>query len=227
MFTGLIEEIGTLKRSYKQGEAMMLSIEASKVLSDAEIGDSISVNGVCLTVTELNGSAFTVDVMPQTFRHTNLKDIRPGERVNLERAMKAGGRFGGHIVQGHIDGTGKIISRVTDANAVVFTISPHDPALMRYVVPQGSITLDGISLTVIAADNQTLSVSIIPHTLRETALQLKQAGSVINIECDVLGKYVDHLLHFKGDAAEPGQAGKNAKEAGGLTAAFLAENGFF
>ncbi|MFC5650869.1 riboflavin synthase [Paenibacillus solisilvae] len=227
MFTGLIEEIGALKRSYKQGEAMMLSIEASKVLSDAEIGDSISVNGVCLTVTELSGSAFTVDVMPQTYRHTNLKDIRPGERVNLERAMKAGGRFGGHIVQGHVDGTGAILSRVSDANAVVFTISPHDPALMRYVIPQGSVTLDGISLTVIEADKQTFSVSIIPHTLRETALQLKQSGSVINIECDVLGKYVDHLLHFKGDASGAGPAGKNSKEAGGLTAAFLAENGFF
>ena len=122
MFTGLIEEIGVLKRSYKQGEAMMLTIEAAKVLGDAEIGDSISVNGVCLTITELNGSAFTVDVMPQTYRHTNLKDIRPGERVNLERAIKAGGHFGGHIVQGHVDGIGAIISRVSDANAVVFAI---------------------------------------------------------------------------------------------------------
>ncbi|GGD69596.1 riboflavin synthase [Paenibacillus nasutitermitis] len=230
MFTGLIEEIGTLKRSYKQGEAMMMTIEASRVLEDAAIGDSISVNGVCLTVTELSGSAFTADVMPQTFRHTNLKDIRPGERVNLERAMKAGGRFGGHIVQGHVDGTGNVASRTTDANAVVFTIRPHDKKLMRYVIPQGSITVDGISLTVVDVDAISFSVSIIPHTLRETALQLKQSGSVINIECDVLGKYVDHLLHFKGEAGQSEASGSSSRQAAGskgITAAFLADNGFY
>jgi riboflavin synthase len=225
MFTGLVEEVGILKRSFKQGEAMMLSIEASRVLEDAAIGDSISVNGVCLTVTELTGASFTVDVMPQTFRHTNLKDIRPGERVNLERAMKAGGRFGGHIVQGHADGTGTIVSRTADANAVVFTIRPDDTALMRYVIPQGSITLDGISLTVIEADSSGFSVSIIPHTLRETALQLKHAGGVINIECDVLGKYVDHLLNYKNKT--DGASGRARKQAAPLTAEFLAENGFF
>src|SRR5262245_1753670 len=129
MFTGLIEEIGTLKRTYKQGEAMVLAIEASRILEDAAIGDSISVNGVCLTVTEMSNNSFTVDGMPQTYRHTNLRDMRPGERVNLERAMQAGGRFGGHIVQGHADGTGAIVSRENDVNAVVFTIRPHDPAL--------------------------------------------------------------------------------------------------
>ncbi|WP_274651698.1 riboflavin synthase [Paenibacillus humicola] len=221
MFTGLIEEVGSLKRSYRQGEAMMLTIEASKVLEDAAIGDSISVGGVCLTVTELAGSTFTVDVMPQTYRHTNLKDLRPGERVNLERAMQAGGRFGGHIVQGHVDGTGEVVSRTADANAVVFTIRPNDSSLMRYVIPQGSITLDGISLTVVEADKASFSVSIIPHTLRETALQFRQPGSVVNIECDVLGKYVDHLLHF-GKRADAGAR----MEAGGLTESFLADHGF-
>ena len=229
MFTGLIEEIGTLKRSYKKGEAMMLTIEASRVLEDAAIGDSISVNGVCLTVTELTGGAFTVDVMPQTFRHTSLKDIRPGEKVNLERAMQAGARFGGHIVQGHVDGTGVIVSRTAEANAVVFAVRPHDSALLRYIVRQGSITLDGISLTVVSADKGGFTVSIIPHTLRETALQLKQAGSEINIECDVLGKYVDHLLHYRDDpddaANETGVRQKG--RSGGVTADFLAENGFF
>ncbi|AZN40672.1 riboflavin synthase [Paenibacillus albus] len=226
MFTGLIEEIGTLKRTYKQGEAMVLAIEASRILEDAAIGDSISVNGVCLTVTELSPNVFTVDVMPQTFRHTNLKDMRPGERVNLERAMQAGGRFGGHIVQGHADGSGAIVSRENDVNAVVYTIRPHDPALMRYVIPQGSVTLDGISLTVVRADHNSFSVSIIPHTLRETALQWKQAGGVINIECDVLGKYVDHLLHFKG-VGDTQDAGSKPAAKNGITAAFLAENGFF
>ncbi|RAP76441.1 riboflavin synthase [Paenibacillus montanisoli] len=230
MFTGLIEEIGTLKKAHKQGEAMVLTIEAPHVLKDAAIGDSIAVNGVCLTVTELHGSSvFTVDVMPQTFRHTNLRDIRPGERVNLERAMKAGGRFGGHIVQGHVDGTGEVLARENDVNAVVFTIRPNDVGLMRYIIPQGSITLDGISLTVVHASDASFSVSIIPHTLRETALQVKQAGSVINVECDVLGKYVDHLLHFRG--AGPGVdssgGGRSAPAKSGITAAFLAENGFF
>jgi riboflavin synthase len=227
MFTGLIEEIGELRRSYKKGEAMMLTIEASRILEDAALGDSIAVNGVCLTVTELSGSSFTVDVMPQTYRHSNLKDLRPGERVNLERAMKAGGRFGGHIVQGHADGTGRIVSRTADANAVVFTVQPHDPSLMRYVIPQGSVTLDGISLTVSFAEENAFSVSIIPHTLRETALQWKAAGDVINIECDVIGKYVDHLLHYRG-AARPGGGGEAPdRKTGGLTAAFLADNGFF
>ncbi|MFC4103780.1 riboflavin synthase [Paenibacillus xanthanilyticus] len=225
MFTGLIEEVGTLKRSYKQGEAMKLTIEASRVLGDVKDGDSIAVNGVCLTVTDFDAASFTVDVMPQTFRHTNLKDMRPGERLNLERAMQAGGRFGGHIVQGHVDGTGTIMARTPDANAVVFTIQPHDASLMRYVIAQGSVTLDGISLTVIDRSDNEFSVSIIPHTLRETALQLKQPGSVINIEGDVLGKYVDHLLRYPGAAGQDGE--QNRKKSGGLTAAFLAENGFF
>ncbi|CAH1210452.1 Riboflavin synthase [Paenibacillus plantiphilus] len=208
---------------------MLLTIEASRVLEDVAIGDSIAINGICLTVVEFSGSAFTVDVMPQTFRHTNIKDVRAGERVNLERAMKAGGRFGGHIVQGHVDGTGVIVTRTPDANAVVFTIRPHDPALLRYIIPQGSITLDGISLTVVSTDNGTFTVSIIPHTLRETALQVKGTGGIINIECDVLGKYVDHLLHYRGNGAESadkGSSGRQAARSGGLSAAFLADNGF-
>ncbi|WP_219836484.1 riboflavin synthase [Paenibacillus sp. R14(2021)] len=227
MFTGLIEEIGKLKRSFKQGEAMLIIIEASRVLKGVMIGDSISVNGVCLTVTAFDGSSFTVDVMPQTYRHSNLKDIRPGESVNLERAMQAGGRFGGHIVQGHVDGIGKIISRTNDANAVVFTIRPHDGKLMRYVIPQGSVTLDGISLTVVAADHDSFMVSIIPHTLKETALQHKGPGGEINVECDVLGKYVDHLLHFKGGGDDAGEDKGKPESGSKLTAAFLAENGFF
>ncbi|NBD22637.1 riboflavin synthase [Paenibacillus glycinis] len=226
MFTGLIEEVGTLKRSFKQGEAMLLVIGADRVLKDVAIGDSISVNGVCLTVTEYDSRSFTVDVMPQTYRHSTLKDVRAGEPLNLERAMQAGGRFGGHIVQGHVDGTADIVSRGSDANAVVFTIRPHDEKLMRYVIPQGSVTLDGISLTVALADRNSFTVSIIPHTLKETALQHKGAGAAINVECDVLGKYVDHLLHFKGGGDEGGRTGK-PDGSSKITAAFLADNGFF
>ncbi|MCC3373462.1 riboflavin synthase [Cohnella sp. REN36] len=222
MFTGLIEEVGVLRRAYSRGEAMILTIAASKVLEDAKLGDSISVNGVCLTVVAVDGTSFAADVMPQTYRHTNLSELRPGDAVNLERAMQAGGRFGGHLVQGHVDGTAVIVSRTKDANAVVFTVRPHRAELLRHVVPQGSITLDGISLTVIGTDQAagTLSVSIIPHTLRETALQAKHPGDSINVECDILGKYVDHLLSRReADASRTGGAG-------GLTEAKLREYGF-
>lgn len=220
MFTGLIEETGTLKRIGRQGEALLLTINASKVLEGVAEGDSISVNGVCLTVVSYDRTSFTADVMPQTYRHTNLKDIKAGEAVNLERAMAAGGRYGGHLVQGHVDGIGTIISRKQDANAVVFRIKPAEAARMRYMIPQGSVTIDGISLTVIDTNDGTFAVSIIPHTLRETALQHKEQGATVNIECDVLGKYVDHLLHYRGEPGKP-ESGS-----GKMSSAFLADNGF-
>ncbi|GGF87483.1 riboflavin synthase [Paenibacillus abyssi] len=224
MFTGLIEEIGTMRQARQQGEAMVLTIAASKVLQDVKLGDSISVNGVCLTVISYDQTTFSVDVMPQTYRHTNLKELRSGQTVNLERAMQAGGRFGGHIVQGHVDAIGTIISRNKDVNAVVFTIRPENKESMRHLIPQGSVTLDGISLTVVSATEDAFSVSIIPHTLKETALQSKQIGETINIETDILGKYVDHLLHFgrsSGSSAAVSGSGEQR-----LTAAFLSEHGF-
>ncbi|THF78324.1 riboflavin synthase [Cohnella fermenti] len=225
MFTGLIEEIGILRRVQRRGEAMILTISASEVLEDVKLGDSISVNGVCLTVVSCDSGSFNADVMPQTFRHSNLCELKPGEPVNLERAMLAGGRFGGHIVQGHADGTGAIVGRKEDANAVVFTVKPHDAGTLRQIVPQGSVTLDGISLTVVAVDREagTLSVSIIPHTLQETALRGKKPGDTVNIECDILGKYVDHLLAVRFGERE--QAPSGAKS-GGLTEAKLRELGF-
>lgn len=218
MFTGLVEEVGKMKGITKQGEAMRLVIGASLVTDGVKLGDSISVNGVCLTVTSFDGASFAADVMPETYRKSNLHQLRAGEQVNLERAMQAGGRFGGHIVQGHVDGTGKITSRETDANAVVYKIHIDDADMLRYVIPKGSITIDGISLTVVDTSSNTLSVSIIPHTLGETALQHKRAGDTVNIECDVIGKYVDHLLHFKQPEALPAKAK--------LTTSFLMENGF-
>ncbi|GIO11741.1 riboflavin synthase subunit alpha [Cohnella xylanilytica] len=225
MFTGLIEEIGVLRRAQRRGEAMVLTLSGSKVLEDVKLGDSISVNGVCLTVIAFDGGSFSVDVMPQTFRHTNLSELKPGSPVNLERAMMAGGRFGGHIVQGHVDGTGVIVGRSAEANAVVFTIKPHDEGLLRHVVSQGSITLDGISLTVAVVDREagTLTVSIIPHTLKETALQYKQAGDTVNVECDILGKYVDHLLSQRGRGASEAAP---ARGRGGLTEELLRDYGF-
>lgn len=227
MFTGLIEEIGTLRSVKRQGEAMVLTIAASAITQDVKLGDSIAVNGVCLTVISWDASSFSVDVTPQTYRHSNLSELATGSPVNLERAMMAGGRFGGHLVQGHADGTGRIRAVTPDANAVVFAIAPHDARLLRTIVPQGSVTLDGISLTVADVDREAgqFSVSIIPHTLRMTALQHKRRGDTVNIENDILGKYVDHLLALRlggSDAESDAAAGRR----GGLTEAMLRENGF-
>ncbi|WEK55641.1 MAG: riboflavin synthase [Candidatus Cohnella colombiensis] len=220
MFTGLIEEIGVLRSVKRQGEAMILSISANKVLEEVKLGDSISINGVCLTVVTYDSRSFDVDVMPETYRHTTLHTIQPGSPLNLERAMLAGGRYGGHIVQGHVDGTGVIRNRTVEANAVVFKIEPHQSAQLRYIIPKGSITLDGISLTVVEVDRDagTFTVSIIPHTLKETILQQKYAGDTLNLESDILGKYVDHLLSER----ERPTAANSSK----LTEAILRDNGF-
>lgn len=220
MFTGLIEEIGTLRSVRRQGEAMVLAIGAERVVEDVKTGDSIAVNGVCLTVVDYDRSGFRADVMPETYRHTNLGELSPGSPVNLERAMQAGGRFGGHLVQGHVDGVGVIRARTPEANAVVFEIEPREERLLRTVVPQGSVTLDGISLTVVDVDRAAgrFTVSIIPHTLKKTALQFKRAGDKVNIENDILGKYVDHLLSLRD--------GGGRRAGGGLTEAKLRENGF-
>jgi riboflavin synthase len=211
-----------MRRIYRQGQAMMLTIEAQKVLEDATIGDSIAVNGVCLTVVAFDGDSFTADVMPETYRQTNLGELRPGNPVNLERAMGAQKRFGGHIVQGHVDTSGRIISRQPEENAVVFTLEPDDKAMLRYVLPRGSIAIDGISLTVIRADKDTFAVSIIPHTLAETVLALKGPGDRVNLESDILGKYVERLLTFQSTEQAGGSRGRKS----GLTQTFLEENGF-
>jgi len=214
---------------------MILTIAASRVTPGVKLGDSIAVNGVCLTVVSWDASSFTVDVMPQTYRHSNLSELAPGSPVNLERAMMAGGRFGGHMVQGHADGTGVIRAVTPDANAVVFTIAPHDSRLLRAIVPQGSVTLDGISLTVANVDREAsqFTVSIIPHTLRMTALQHKRRGDTVNIENDILGKYVDHLLAVRFGEAGAGQSAEAQtvtaaadRRSAGLTEAMLRENGF-
>ncbi|MEX2462130.1 MAG: riboflavin synthase [Paenibacillaceae bacterium] len=220
MFTGIIEEIGTMRSISRQGQAMILSVQAKQILTDIHLGDSIAVNGVCLTVIAFDTTSFTVDVMPETFKHTNLQKLQHGDRVNLERAMSARGRFGGHIVQGHVDAPGRIVTRTIDQNAVAFTIEPDDLAILRYIIPHGSITLDGISLTVVSTAAGTFTVSIIPHTLAQTILNDKHAGASINIECDVLGKYVERLLQSQGSA--PGSPSKKT----GITQAYLIENGF-
>ncbi|GAB2718621.1 riboflavin synthase [Paenibacillus thermoaerophilus] len=224
MFTGLVEEVGTLRAVSRQGEAMVLTLNARLVLEDVSLGDSISVNGVCLTVVGYDASSFTVDVMPETYRQTNLSKLTPGSPVNLERAMKADKRFGGHIVQGHVDAVGTIVSRTPEANAVVFELRVEPKSAMRYIVDRGSVTLDGISLTVVRAGEDTFTVSIIPHTLAQTALRYKKPGDTVNIETDILGRYIEKLLAYRSDGGLPG--GRDAGKGSRLTAEFLAEHGF-
>lgn len=208
MFTGIIEEVGRLK-SLSGGK---IEIFCEKILEDMKIGDSISTNGICLTVTNFEKKFFSADVMPETFRRTSLSEIESGGIVNLERALKVGDRFGGHIVSGHIDGVGKILNLRTEGNAVFVEISAEN-FLLKQIAEKGSVALDGISLTVVDATTEIFSVSMIPHTREVTNFKYKRAGSLVNIETDVLAKYVERLLNFK-------------KSSPILTKEFLSENGF-
>lgn len=193
MFTGIIEEIGTVKKISLSGKSGSLEIGAKKVLEGTKIGDSIAVNGVCLTVTNLSASSFTADVMAETVRRTSLGSLSAGSGVNLERAMAADGRFGGHIVSGHIDGTGKIAWLQKEENAVWVHISAGKE-ILALIVEKGSIAIDGISLTVASVSDSEFAVSIIPHTASETTLLSKKAGDIVNLENDIVGKYVQKLL---------------------------------
>lgn len=214
MFTGIIEEVGTVK-ARKTG---ILELYASKVLEDVHLGDSIAVNGVCLTVTSFTSQSFCVDVMPETFRRTSLGALTIGSKVNLERAMAANGRFGGHIVAGHVDATGTISNLKKEGNAIWVTV--ETPAsLLKYMIEKGSITIDGISLTIAAVTDHDFSVSIIPHTGEETTLLQKKIGEAVNLECDMIGKYVEKLLSFQSkEESKPAQSN--------ITLDFLARNGF-
>ena len=194
MFTGIIEEIGIVKSVRKLNHASVLTIAAGKVLGDMKVGDSINTNGVCLTVTSFSFEGFTVDVMPETFTRSGLSALAAGQKVNLERALRLADRLGGHIVSGHIDGVGKISRTWKDENAVWFTLTAG-PSILRYIVEKGSVALDGISLTVVRVDSRSFDVSVIPHTKYETTLLTKTTGSNLNIECDILGKYVEKLVH--------------------------------
>lgn len=193
MFTGIIEELGKVKQIQPSSEAMCLTISASKILADVQLGDSIAVNGICLTVTKFTNDTFTVDVMPESMRATSLKSLKIGQPVNLERAMLANGRFGGHIVSGHIDGTATIVRKQNVSNAVYIELKMA-PELTKQCIVRGSITIDGISLTIFELTDTTVTVSIIPHTYKETVLGFKQIGDIVNIETDLIGKYVKKLM---------------------------------
>ena len=196
MFTGIIEEMGTVFSIKRGAKSCVLCVSADVVLSDVKIGDSIAVNGVCTTVTNVQDGIFTVDIMAETMRKTSFADLKKGDKVNLERAMSANGRFGGHIVSGHIDGVGVVRSLEREDNAVWVTIgAPED--IMHYVVQKGSITIDGISLTVAKVYKDAFSVSIIPHTASETTLLKRRPGDKVNLECDIVGKYIEKFVGKK------------------------------
>jgi riboflavin synthase len=205
MFTGIVEELGTVSEIERGDDSAVLRIEGPLVVSDAVHGASIAVNGVCLTVTAHDESGFAVDVMAETLRRSSLGSLRPGDRVNLERAMPADGRFGGHIVQGHVDGTGAITARVPGDRWETVEVSlPAD--LHRYVVEKGSITVDGVSLTVAGVGDSSFTVSLIPTTLELTTLGHKGVGDVVNLEVDVLAKYVERMVgaHAPAGGADEG-----------------------
>lgn len=193
MFTGIVEEIGRIHHISKTSHAEKLAISCEKVLEGTKIGDSIAVNGTCLTVTAMDGTSFSADVTPETMRRTAFSLFRPGTPVNLERALRLGDRLGGHIMMGHVDGTGRILSMKKDDNAVNISIST-DRKWMRYIIEKGSVAVDGISLTVAGRTEKSFSIALIPHTGSETALLLKHPGDLVNLECDYLGKYVEQLL---------------------------------
>ena len=190
MFTGIIEEIGRVSDIQSTPEHFKMKIKAGKVLSGTAVGDSIAVNGICLTVTAIHHDAFTVDVMPETLKATTLKTIRPGTPVNLERAMAANGRFGGHFVTGHVDGIGKIMRKTPISNAVNVVIEA-ERELLKYMVLKGSIAVDGTSLTIFGVHERSFTISLIPHTLEKTVLGLKGIGDFVNLECDLMAKYLE------------------------------------
>ena len=200
MFTGLVAELGTVQSLTRQGQSYHLTVTADKVLAGLKIGDSIAVNGACLTVVQLGGGSFTADVMPETVRLTNIGLLNSGDRVNLERTLRLCDGLDGHIVTGHVEGLGTIMSRRPDGIATLVTISAES-RLLKYILPKGSIAIDGISLTVTQLAGGSFTVSLIPHTMRETTLGFKQIGDKVNLETDIIGKYVERMLTFK-DKAE-------------------------
>lgn len=217
MFTGIIEEIGTVKSIKKSGKSMILEINAKNILKNAKIGDSIATNGVCLTITDFNKNFYSADIMPETYNRSNLKNLKINDKVNLESAMTIDKKFGGHVVQGHIDGTGIIKDIKKSENAHIFTIETEEK-LMRYIIEKGSIALDGISLTIVFANNSIFGVSLIPETKSKTTLFEKQIGDEINIECDILGKYFEHFYNLDK---------KETKNDSNITESMLKNNGFF
>lgn len=216
MFTGIIEETGEIVSNQKSSKSAILTIKGTMIFNDLKLGDSVAVNGVCLTVAELGSNIFKADVMNETLSRSNLGLLRTGSHVNLERAMRSDGRFGGHIVSGHIDGTGEIVSIRRDDNAVWITVSAPKN-ILKYIIEKGSIAIDGISLTVAKVTENDFSVSVIPHTGKSTTLLAKSIGSGVNLENDIVGKYIEKLINFDKTVV---------KNESSITYEFLAKAGF-
>ena len=217
MFTGLVAELGTVQRLARQGSSYHLTVGAKKVLDNLKIGDSVAVNGACLTVVRMDEGGFTADVMPETVRLTNIGSLQPGSKVNLERTLRLCDGLDGHLVSGHVEGLGTISEQRPEGIAVVVTIATP-PELLKYIIKKGSIAIDGISLTVTEVTDTSFSVSLIPHTAKETTLGFKKVGDSVNLETDILGKYVERMLTWNKQT----QAGK----ADTLNMQMLLENGF-
>lgn len=209
MFTGIIESLGSVKKFTRHGEDALLDIDASMILEDIKVGDSIAINGACLTVTRKSDREFTADVSAETRARTNLGLLKPGDRVNLEKALRLNSFLGGHLVLGHVDGLGKILEKVTISNSVLLGVE-IDADLSRYIVEKGSVAVDGVSLTVNRCEKNRFYVNMIPHTARMTTLGFKKVSARVNIETDIIGKYVEKLLN----------------PAKGIDMKFLAEHGF-
>lgn len=224
MFTGLVEETAIVRRIEHHQDSAQLHLDARRVLEGVHIGDSIAVNGVCLTVVRFTSGGFTVDAVPETMRRTTLGTLVAGDRVNLERALRLGDRLGGHIVAGHVDGIGTITGRVLEGLAMVLTITAP-PAVLRYVVEKGSICVDGVSLTVMDVTEAVFRISVIPHTGVETTLLQRPVGASVNLECDVLAKYVEKLVLGRSDGLIAGDDNQH-KPASRLDLAFLHDHGF-
>lgn len=216
MFTGLIEEVGTVRAIQRGRNSSRITINAERVLCGSKLGDSIAVNGVCLTLDQISGDSFSADIMFTTLAKTDLGRLNNGSPVNLERAMALGERLGGHFVSGHIDGIAEVVSCYENDIAIVLEVQPP-PSLMPYIVAQGSVALDGVSLTVASKMADSFSVSLIPHTAKKTILiQKKRKGDILNIETDIIGKYIESLFHRQ-------DTNKKEKK---IDAAFLVEHGF-
>ena len=220
MFTGIIESVGTLAQKQFQGGDLKVKIASGALdLSDVKLGDSIAVNGVCLTVIELHGDGFSADVSNETVNHTRWSSIGVGEAVNLEKAMMPTSRLGGHIVSGHVDGLGEIVERLEDARSIRLKVAAPDN-LAKYIAHKGSITIDGVSLTVNAVNGSVFELNIVPHTAKETTIYDFSAGRKVHLEVDVIARYLERLL------STPGAGGDEQQKQSSLSAGFLAENGF-
>lgn len=223
MFTGIIEEIGRIVSIKKGPQSLVLTIGGNIIFSDLKIGDSVAVNGVCLTATTIGNKQFTADVMPESISMTTFTNLKVNQPVNLERAMIANGRFGGHIVAGHVDGTGRVTNIERKDNAVIFTIAAPK-SVMDYIIYKGSIAIDGISLTIMNRMENTFSVSIIPHTLGETVLGNANIGTEVNLETDIAGRYIRHFMNL--DPADDQYSKEQTSKSTKSMESLLIENGF-